>query len=142
VQDVHDPEENLEGAAKYLSSLIKRYDGDLRLASRVQRGEKAVERYGGVPNYAETKRYVSKVLGRAGLPDRARQPKPGEPEPVRVVRQSNASSFSPTPTTDSRGVRERRRLLPAPSGTVTGDLPVALHAPQSIATIGRHGHLM
>ena len=90
VKDVHDPEENLEGAAKYLSALIKRYDGDLRLAlAAYNAGEKAVERYGGVPNYSETKRYVAKVLDRAGLPNGTRQPKPGDPEPVRVVRGAN-----------------------------------------------------
>jgi soluble lytic murein transglycosylase-like protein len=90
VQDVHNPEENLEGAAKYLSSLIKRYEGDIPLAlAAYNAGEKAVERYGGVPNYRETKRYVANVLDRAGLPNRTRQLKPGEPEPVRIVRQAN-----------------------------------------------------
>ncbi len=83
VLDPHDPEDNLEGAAEYLSFLIQRYNGDLRLAlAAYNAGEGAVDKYGDVPPYPETTAYVHNILSRSG-PRRAR-PKPDGPEPVRV----------------------------------------------------------
>lgn len=86
VDDPHDPEANLEGAARYLSFLLARYEGDLRLAlAAYNAGEAAVDRFGGIPDYPETHAYVRKVLDRAGLRQRTRGTPPGAPDPVRVV---------------------------------------------------------
>ena len=47
---------------KYLSWLLKRFDGNLRLAAAgYNAGEGAVDRHGGVPPYKETQRYVERV---------------------------------------------------------------------------------
>ena len=65
VADAFDPAANLDGGSRYLSSLVARYEGDLtRALAAYNAGMGAVARHGGVPPYAETRRYVQKVLGR------------------------------------------------------------------------------
>jgi len=65
VRDAFDPEENLDGGARYLSSLIIRYKGDLAKAlAAYNAGQGAVDRHRGVPPYRETRQYVKKVLDR------------------------------------------------------------------------------
>lgn len=62
VTDVFDPAQNIRGGVQYLAWLLKRYDQDLTLAAAgYNAGEGAVDRYGGVPPYAETQRYVQRV---------------------------------------------------------------------------------
>ena len=62
VGDVFDPVQNVEGGARYLRSLLNRYNGDLeRTLAAYNAGESAVERSGGVPNYPETRAYVQRV---------------------------------------------------------------------------------
>lgn len=62
VTDPFDPEQNIDGGAKYLSYLFKHYDGDTRLAlAAYNSGEGTVDKYGGIPPYAETKDYVKKI---------------------------------------------------------------------------------
>lgn len=63
VSSIFDPRQNVMGGARYLSFLLERFDGDLELAlAGYNAGENAVDRSGGVPPYAETRRYVSKVM--------------------------------------------------------------------------------
>lgn len=58
-----DPRENVLGGTKYLSQLLRRFDGNLtKTIAAYNAGPGAVERYGGVPPYAETQDYVQKVL--------------------------------------------------------------------------------
>lgn len=60
----HDPKENLEGGARYLSQQYQRFR-DWRLAlAAYNAGPEAVARYGGVPPYDETQAYVKAILGR------------------------------------------------------------------------------
>lgn len=55
--------ENAEGGAKYLRTLLLRYRGDAVLAlAAYNAGPGAVARFGGVPPYSETRRYVDRVL--------------------------------------------------------------------------------
>lgn len=62
VQDAFDPAQNIDGGVRYLAWLLDRFDGDVRLAAAgYNAGEGAVDRYGGVPPYAETERYVERV---------------------------------------------------------------------------------
>ena len=63
VVDVFDPIENLVGGIRHLRDLLWRYQGNLSLAlAAYNAGEGAVEAYGGVPPYPETRQYVRKVL--------------------------------------------------------------------------------
>ena len=62
VSDVHDPAQAIEGGAKYLAQQLKSFGGDVTLAlAAYNAGPGAVQRYGGVPPYAETRAYVQKV---------------------------------------------------------------------------------
>jgi hypothetical protein len=55
--------ENAHGGAMYLRSLLVRYHGDSALAlAAYNAGPGAVKRFGGVPPYEETRRYVVGVL--------------------------------------------------------------------------------
>jgi soluble lytic murein transglycosylase-like protein len=63
--DPSDPDQNLKGGAVYLSSLMRRYDGDLvRALAAYNAGPGVVDRYGGVPPFAETQAYVAAILQR------------------------------------------------------------------------------
>jgi len=62
VGDAFDPAQNIKGGVKYLAFLLKRYNSNLMLAAAgYNAGEGAVDKYGGVPPYAETQRYVQRV---------------------------------------------------------------------------------
>ncbi|WP_337186967.1 lytic transglycosylase domain-containing protein [Phenylobacterium sp.] len=64
--DPSDLKGNIDGGAAYLAQQIRRF-GDLKLAlAAYNAGPKAVERYGGVPPYAETQTYVRAILSRLG----------------------------------------------------------------------------
>lgn len=64
VKDVWDPADNIEGGARYLKSLLTRFDQDLTLAlAAYNAGPGAVLDNGRkIPPYPETQRYVPRVL--------------------------------------------------------------------------------
>ena len=67
VSDPFDPEENINGGAKYLSSLIKKFDGNIDKAlAAYNAGPGTVEKYNGIPPYEETKNYVTRILDKVG----------------------------------------------------------------------------
>lgn len=62
VKDILDPAENVHGGVKYLRRLLERYEGDVRLAlAAYNAGEGAVDRYGEIPPYRETRDYVERI---------------------------------------------------------------------------------
>lgn len=65
VADPYDPESNIEGGIKHLKMLLKRLPRALALAA-YNAGEAAVQRFGGIPPYPETRAYVSRILTLAG----------------------------------------------------------------------------
>lgn len=65
--NARDPEANVEAGTRLLRYLLTRFRGDVRLAlAGYNAGEGAVERFGGVPPFAETQRYVRAVIERYG----------------------------------------------------------------------------
>jgi soluble lytic murein transglycosylase-like protein len=65
--DPHDPVENIEAGTKYLSWLLKRFEGNVELAlAGYNAGEGAVDKYDGIPPYNETKNYVKIISKRYG----------------------------------------------------------------------------
>ncbi len=63
VANARDPVQNIRGGMAYLRWLLAYFEGDLRLAlAAYNAGERAVDRYLGVPPYAETRLYVLKIL--------------------------------------------------------------------------------
>ena len=64
VSDIFDPEQNIRGGLAYLRWLLAYFEGDVALAAAAYNaGEGAVERYRGVPPFAETRAYVVRIMG-------------------------------------------------------------------------------
>lgn len=62
VQDIFDPQENIDAGTHYLRDLLQRYNNDLALAlAAYNAGPERVEQFGRVPPYAETVSYVRRV---------------------------------------------------------------------------------
>lgn len=63
--DSSDARANIEGGVMYLAQMLRRFEGDIpRALAAYNAGPEAVQRYGGVPPYAETQAYVRAILGR------------------------------------------------------------------------------
>ncbi|MEO8050890.1 MAG: lytic transglycosylase domain-containing protein [Acidobacteriota bacterium] len=61
--DPHDIAQNIDAGARLLRELLIKYDGDVvKALSAYNAGSGAVDRYRGMPPYAETRDYVDKVI--------------------------------------------------------------------------------
>jgi len=64
VADPYNPEQNLMGGARYLAQMLKKF-GDVPMAlAAYNAGPGAIQRYGGIPPFSETRRYIEKVMTR------------------------------------------------------------------------------
>ena len=59
----HDPKQNLEGGARYLSWQYRKFKSWRLALAAYNAGPKAVEKHGGVPPYKETQNYVKVIWG-------------------------------------------------------------------------------
>ena len=67
VKRIADPAQNIRGGMAYLRWLLAYFQGDLTLVlAAYNAGEGAVDRYGGVPPYAETRSYVRRIISAMG----------------------------------------------------------------------------
>jgi soluble lytic murein transglycosylase-like protein len=77
VTNAYDPAQNIRAGVAYLRQLLDRYSHNEELAlAAYNAGPAAVEKYGAVPPYRETRDYVSRIRSRAG----------SAPPPTRVYR--------------------------------------------------------
>lgn len=87
VRNVMDPTQNIRGGMAYLRWLLAYFEGDIRLVlAAYNAGEGAVNRYRGVPPYAETRDYVRRITMALGF--RTTHPfdaKATEPSPVMAL---------------------------------------------------------
>lgn len=98
ITDIFDPEQNIMGGAQELASDLKRYNGDVKLAlAGYNAGCGNVEKYGGIPPFAETQNYVKKVLGYMGQDLTV-------PETSSASQTASASSASATTGLDTSGL--------------------------------------
>ncbi len=100
VTDAFDPADNIRGGVQYLRYLQDLFPNQLHLTvAAYNAGENAVLRYNGIPPYAETRAYVSRVLQYYG--------------------QTVSVAQSPAPSAPStRSVRTSRTAAPKLSGAV------------------------
>ena len=67
VRRLSDPAQNIRAGMAYLRWLLAYYEGNLAFAlAAYNAGEKAVDRYRGVPPYAETRLYVRRIVASLG----------------------------------------------------------------------------
>jgi len=62
VADPYNPRQNIEGGIKYLRTLLDRFPNVGLALAAYNAGEGAVERFRGIPPYAETQNYVRQIL--------------------------------------------------------------------------------
>ena len=63
IRDPFDPEQNIRGGARYFAELMRRFEGNLRLAlAAYNAGPEAVEQYDRIPPFKETMNYVRRVM--------------------------------------------------------------------------------
>jgi hypothetical protein len=84
VQNIFDPQENIDAGTHYLRDLLRRYDNDLVLAlAAYNAGPERVLLFGRVPPYPETISYIRRVKrayekSKAGLTPEAQPPAPAK----------------------------------------------------------------
>ena len=99
VQNIFDPQENIEAGTHYLRDLLQRYNNDLVLAlAAYNAGPEKVQQFGTVPPYRETVSYVRRVKrsyekSKAGL-TLEKSPEP----PAKKKASPSAANSNPTAT--------------------------------------------
>ena len=112
VTNPSDPAQSIEGGAKYLKQQLDRFGGDVSKAlAAYNAGPGAVQKYNGVPPYAETQNYVRNVTAYA---NEYRQAGATAATPVASTASSAALSASPL-VTAALGVQTPTVATPAAS---------------------------
>jgi soluble lytic murein transglycosylase-like protein len=99
VRDPYDPAQNIRGGVTYLKSLLVQYSNNEELAlAAYNAGPAAVKKYGAVPPYRETRDYIARIQGNAGVrPPAARTMY----RKIDVVNGREVVTFTNTPPAES-----------------------------------------
>jgi soluble lytic murein transglycosylase-like protein len=63
VEDIFNPQQNIDGGVRYFKKLVNQFNGDLKLAlAAYNAGSKTVRQYKGVPPFKATQHYIKKVF--------------------------------------------------------------------------------
>lgn len=86
VQNIFDPQENIDAGTRYLRELLLRYNNDLVLAlAAYNAGPERVQQFGRVPPYAETASYIRRVKRTYA---KKKVPQSAKPSAIKEVRSS------------------------------------------------------
>jgi hypothetical protein len=111
VADAFDPIQNVRGGVRYLRWLLSYFRGDVVLTlAAYNAGEGAVDRFRGVPPYAETMAYVARI--------RALYPHDRHPYDARVVGASPVVVALQTPDTSADAALQPDDTIPRVAGEV------------------------
>ena len=62
VRNLYDPRQNIEGGVKYLKDLMNLFEGKTdHVLAAYNAGHNAIKKYGGIPPFPETRRFIEKV---------------------------------------------------------------------------------
>jgi soluble lytic murein transglycosylase-like protein len=88
VHNAYNAAQNIKGGLAYLRWLLAYYQGDVMLvAAAYNAGEGAVNRYKGIPPYAETRQYVKRVMQLYQRPTHPFDEKIADPSPMLVKKE-------------------------------------------------------
>lgn len=131
VSNAFDPQQNIMAGAKYLSWLMKRFNGNTSLVlAGYNAGEGNVAKYGGIPPFKETQDYVRRVSSRYsnlysnGIATSTSSSNDHHAEHGKIIAQSssNESSSNSTPNYSAQ-----RQIIMASDGRFT-DAPIGSYA--------------
>ncbi|KXZ71385.1 lytic transglycosylase domain-containing protein [Acinetobacter venetianus] len=135
VSNAYDPQQNIFAGAKYLSWLLKRFNGDTRLAiAAYNAGEGNVDKYGGIPPFRETQDYVRRVTSRyqnlyaSGLGTNLSESNNNNQTGQVLAQSANytSSNNSSSPTTTPPPKQYNRQIITLADGTFT-DAPAGTY---------------
>lgn len=135
VSNAYDPQQNIFAGAKYLSWLLKRFNGDTRLAiAAYNAGEGNVDKYGGIPPFRETQDYVRRVTSRyqnlyaSGLGTNLSESSNNNQTGQVLAQSANytSSNNSSSPTTTPLPKQYNRQIITLADGTFT-DAPAGTY---------------
>ena len=144
VSNAYDPQQNIFGGVKYLSWLLKRFNGDTRLAiAAYNAGEGNVDKYGDVPPFRETRDYVKRVTSRyqnlyaSGLGTPLSESKSNTPS-GQVLAQSANYSTNTNNSTESVPMAKQysRQIITLSDGTFT-DAPMGTYTTSNATASAR-----
>lgn len=144
VSNAYDPQQNIFGGVKYLSWLLKRFNGDTRLAiAAYNAGEGNVVKYGGIPPFRETQDYVRRVTSRyqnlyaSGLGTPLSESKGNTPSGQVLAQSANyatstSNNLEPAPTAKQYS----RQIITLSDGTFT-DAPMGTYTTSNATASAR-----